>query len=220
MTTFRVFDWNRAKSDFATLFTDFFSLVSGDWTTTVAGTGTATVGNEAGGILNMVNSGTDNHAISMQWAGGTGATKETFKFTAGKKLLFTVRASINDVVASDFFAGLIITDTDFEGGVTDGIYFRKLNGSSDLYLVVEKDSAETAVKLAVTLVNNTFVTLEFYYDGTDDKIKAFADGKPVGAAAITTAPNDEELALSVAIQNGAGAIKSAKIDFIGASQQR
>lgn len=222
MTTFRKFDWNRARSDFSTLFTDFHDYAAADWviTTTEAGAGSATeaVGNLAGGVLVVTNDAADDDNDFFQWAGGKGAVAETFKFVSGKKLQFAFRGKLSDATQSDFFAGLYITDTDPVGGLTDGIYFRKLDGSTTLYLVAEKDSVETTLAVA-TLADDTYVMLEFYYDG-GDRISAFVDGSRVGSIAVTTAPDDEELALSFGIQNGAAAAKVLSVDYIGASQER
>ena len=222
MTTFRKFDWNRARSDFSTLFTDFHDYVAADWviTTTEAGAGDATeaVGNLAGGVLVVTNDAADDDKDFFQWAGNKGAVAETFKFVSGKKLQFVFRGKLSDATQCDFFAGLYITDTDPVGGLSDGIYFRKLDGSTTLYLVAEKDSTETTLAVA-TLANDTYVVLEFYYDG-GDRISAYVSGSRVGSIAVTTAPDDEELALSFGIQNGEAAAKVLSVDYIGASQER
>lgn len=220
MTSYREFNWNRARSDFFTFFTDFLGHVAADWTITAVGAGTAAQVNTPGGALLLTNAAADNDRLALQWAGGTAGTKEQFKFVRGKKLQFAIRAQLSDVSASDFFAGLYITDTDPEGGLTDGIYFRKLNGSTQMTIVVEKDSVETVGNVAINLVNATDFTLEFYYDGSNDKLQVFANGVRAGSVSLAGAPDDEELSVSFALQNGAAVAKTATVDFIGASQQR
>lgn len=221
--TYRKFDWNRARSDFFTLFTDFLTYAAADWviTTIEAGAGSASeaVSAAAGGVLVVMNDDADDDRDCFQWAGGTGGALETFKYTVGKKLQFVFRGALSDATESDFMAGLYVTDTEPVGGVTDGIYFRKVDGSATVSLVVEKDSVETVVALG-TLADDTFFELEFYYDGSSDRIEAFLNGSRVGAAALTNAPDDEELAMSFAIQNGEAAAKVLSVDYIGASQQR
>ena len=110
--TYRNFDWNRARSDFTTLFTDFHNYAAGDWviTTTEAGAGDATeaVGNLAGGVLVVTNDAADDDKDFFQWAGGKGAVAETFKFVSEKKLQFAFRGKLSDATQSDFFAGLYI----------------------------------------------------------------------------------------------------------------
>lgn len=219
MSTYRKFDWNRARKDFATLFTDFFTYVTGEWTTTVVGTGTSALADAAGGVLVVTTSGADNDARWAQWAGNGGATKETFKFDPNKKLQFVGRFKLSDATDCDFFAGLYITDTDPVGGVTDGIYFRKLDGTNKLSFVVEKNSAETVLEVA-TLANDTYFDLEFYWAADGQKIDAFVNGTRVGGAVTTNAPDDEELALSFGVQAGSGNARALSVDYIGAQQQR
>lgn len=224
MSTYRKFDWNRARSDFATLFTDFFNYAAGDWviTTTEAGGGAATeaIGAQAGGVLVVTNDNFDNDGDNFQWAGGAGAVLETFKFVADKKLQFVARFKLSRV-DGDFFAGLYITDTDPVGGVSDGIYFRKLAAEAGLSLVVEKNATESTVVVIETLAVDTWYQVEFYYDGgSDDKVKAYVNGYGSGSVPVTNAPDDEELALSFAIQNGSANASVLSLDFIGASQQR
>lgn len=227
MSTYRKFDWNRARRDFFTLFTDFFDYAAGDWviTTTEAGAGSATevVADAAGGVLVITNDAADNDLDAFQWAGGKGSVAETFKFVEGKKLHFVARFKVLEVLQSDLMIGLYITDTDPIGGVTDGIYFRKVDGSAALSFVVEKNSTESVLATGVSLVANTFVDVEFYYAGGavgSSKIDAYVGGTRVGALALTNIPDDEELALSFVIQNGEAVANVLSIDYIGASQER
>ena len=224
MTTYRKFDWDRARKDFFTLFTDFFTYDTADWTltTTEAGSGNATeaVGNLAGGILVVTNDDADNDFDAFQWAGQSGATKECFKFTSGKSLQFVFRGKVSDADQCDLMAGLYITDTSPVAGVTDGIFFRKSDDATRLYLVIRKNDTETTVDTGYDLLDDTYFDCEFYYDGSHDKILAYVNGSPSGSGVLTNVPDDEELALSFAFQNGAAAAKVLSVDYIGASQQR
>lgn len=221
MSTFRKFDWNAARSDFSTLFTDFHTYLTADWviTTTEAGAGSATEVLGAGGKLVITNDAADNDLDAFQWAGGTGAVAETFKFTVGKKLQFVTRFKLLEVLQADLMIGLYITDTDPVGGVSDGIYFRKVDGSAVLSLVAEKNATESTVAVA-TLVADTEITAEFYYDGSNAKIMAYIDGVLAGSVPLTNAPDDEEIALSFVVQNGEAVANVLTLDFIGATQQR
>lgn len=224
MTTYRAFDWNRARSDFFTVFTDFFTYLASDWviTTTEGGSGSATealAADGVGGRLVVTNDDANDDKDFFQWAGGSGSVAEIFKFTVGKRLQFVFKGQLSDASASDFFAGLYVTDTDPVGGIVDGIYFRKLAGVNTLQLVAEKDSVESTVDIA-ELSNGTEFTLEFYYDGGNDRIEGFFNGSRIGSVPLTNAPDDEELALSFGIQNGGAAAKVLTVDYIGASQQR
>ena len=106
------------------------------------------------------------------------------------------------------------------GGVSDGIYFRKLAAETGLSLVVGKNSSESTVEVIETLVADTWYVIEFYYDGSDDKIKAYVDRTGAGSVPLTNAPDDEDLALSFGFQNGSANASTLTLDFIGAQQER
>lgn len=217
MTTYRKFDLERDRFAFATDFDDFFKYAAGDWTLTTveAGAGSATeaLGAGVGGQLVVTTDAADNDNDFYQRA------TESFKFVSGKSLQFVHRFKLSRV-DGDFMAGLYITDTDPIGGVSDGIYFRKLAAEAGISLVCEKDAAESAVVVLPTVVADTWYTLELYYDGSDDKIKAYVNGIGSGSVPLTNAPNDEDLALSFGVQNGSANAQVYTVDFVGAQQQR
>jgi hypothetical protein len=217
MTTYRKFFQDRDRFAFATDFDDFHKYAAGDWTLTTveAGAGSATeaLGAGVGGLLVVTTDAADNDNDFYQRA------TESFKFVSGKALQFVMRFKLSRV-DGDFMAGLHITDTDPIGGVSDGIYFRKLAAEAGLSLVVEKDAAESAVVSITTLAADTWYIVEFYYDGSDDKIKAYVNGIGAGSVPLTNAPNDEDLALSFGVQNGSANAQILTVDFVGAQQER
>jgi hypothetical protein len=217
MTTYRKFFQDRDINAFATDFDDFFKYAAGDWTLTTveAGAGSATeaLTPGVGGQLLITTDAADNDNDFYQRA------NEAFKFVSGKSLQFTMRFKLSRV-DGDFMAGLHITDTDPIGGVSDGIFFRKLAAEAGLSLVVEKNAAESTVEVIDTLVADTWYIVEFYYDGSDDKIKAYVDRTGAGSVPLTNAPDDEDLALSFGVQNGSANAQTLTVDFIGAQEER
>ena len=123
---------------------DFDKYTASDWviTTTEAGSGAATeaLGDGDGGLLVVTNDDADDDSDEFQWAGGSGGVIESFKYEAAKGLYFKTRFKVNDATQSDFAVGLVITDTTVIDGTTDGIFFRKADGSTSMELVIEKDS--------------------------------------------------------------------------------
>ena len=75
--------------------------------------------------FSTIENATDNDSDEFQWAGGSGGVIESFKYEAAKGLYFKTRFKVSDATQSDFAVGLIITDTAFIDGTTDGIFFRK-----------------------------------------------------------------------------------------------
>jgi hypothetical protein len=201
-----------------TWFDDFDDYVAGQWTITETGSGTRAVGDLDGGVLVITNAASDNDHNYLQWSGDTsGATRETWTFTAGKKSWFKARLKISDATESDMFMGLYVTDTDPVGALSDGVYFNKADGSAVCNLVVANSSTATTTA-AATLVSDTYVTLGFAYDGID-KIEIFVNDNRVANSVTTNLPTTE-LALSFAIQNGSIGAKSMSIDYILVSKER
>ena len=202
---------------------DFDKYTASDWviTTTEGGSGNASeaLGDGDGGLLVVTNDDADNDSDEFQWAGGSGGVIESFKYEAAKGLYFKTRFKVNDATQSDFAVGLVITDTTVIDGTTDGIFFRKADGATSIELVIEKDSTETTVSCG-DAADDTFMTLGFYYDPRIRKFSVYKDNVKVGTAVNTNAPDDEELAVSFAIQNGAAAAKIMTLDYISAGKER
>lgn len=224
MSKFRNFERSSSPLAMMSLFTDFNNYAAADWviTTVEAGAGSATeaLANAAGGVLVVTNDAADNDYDAFQWAGGSGAVVESFKYASTKKLQFSARFKVSDADQTDLMIGLYITDTDPIGGVSDGIYFRVADGDASLTFVVEKNATETVVDTDVDLSDDTYVTVEFYYDGGGQRIMAFVNGAHACSAPLTNVPDDEELALSFAVQNGEAVAKVLSLDYIGAMLAR
>jgi hypothetical protein len=185
------------------------------YTTTLVevGAGETTVALKAGadnGALVITADANDNDGANVQALG------EAFKLASGFPLYFGVKFRVSEATQSDFLLGLAITTTDALGGVTDGIYFRKVDASTTCNLVLEKDSAETEAA-ALTIAAATDYVLEFYFDGTN--VDFYVNGVLGTRPAITNLPDNEYLSPVMHFLNGAaGAGKNLEIDWIKAIQ--
>ena len=200
-----------------TYFNDFTEYVAGDWTitTTEAGSGDATealASTSAGGLLLITNDDADNDLDFLQ------LKTEAFKFVAGKKTFFKSRFAVSDATQSDFVMGLQITDTT-PLAVSDGVYFMKDDGDASLDFHVEKDGSDTTASAIATVSDATMLVAGFYYDGKS-AIEYYVDDVKLGTSVTTNLPDDEELAVSFGIQNGAAAAKTMTVDYIFVSQER
>ena len=197
-------------------FNDFHTYVAGDWTitTTEAGSGNASeaLTNVQGGCLLITNDDADNDADFFNSA------VESFKFASGKKTFFKSRLKVSDATQSDFVMGLQITDTT-PLAVSDGVYFMKDDGDASLDFHVEKNGSDTTASAIATVADDTFLIVGFYYDGKS-AIEYYVDDVKLGTSVTTNLPDDEELAISFGIQNGAAAAKTMTVDYIFASQER
>lgn len=191
---------------------DFPHLNTDDWTITDTGTPAYAITDAVGGVLTVTNSAADNDGVFAQLPG------ESFILAANKPAWFSTRIALDDVVESDWIAGLYVTDTDPITAITDGVYFIKADGAATVDFVSVVGSAATTLSDVATLVNDTFVTFEFYWDGTE-YIHAWVDGAPVGRVAAATRPTGE-MSLSWVIQNGEAVAKVLSMDWIGAELVR
>lgn len=196
---------------------DFHNYDASWWTVTEDG-GTNAVQDEVGGVLDLVNAGADDNSTFLQWQGEeSGSTIETFKITTSERCWFKARFAVSDATQSDFVIGLQITDTT-PLAVSDGIFFQKDDGDTNLDFHVEKDSTSTDETGIHTMEDDTFVTAGFYYDKKNFHVYV-NDGK-VATVADDNLPNDEELTISFGVQNGEAAAKTFSVDYILAAQDR
>lgn len=197
-------------------FNDFHTYTVGDWTitTTEAGAGSATeaLTDSQGGALLITNDAADNDNDFFQ------LVKESFKFVAGKKTIFKMRFKTNDATETDIVLGLQITDTS-PLAVSDGVYFQKDDGDTNIDFHVTKNSTSTSATAIATLANDTFVTLAFCYDGLS-AVHYYVNDVRIGQLATTNLVDDEELTVSFGIQNGAAAAKTMTVDYVFAAQER
>lgn len=222
MTTYRIFDQNRASRDFATQFEDFHRYLAADWLVTAVGAGTAALGNNIGGSLVLTNAAADDNSIFLQFKGSDAAVKTQWAYTTGKKLQFTHRVQINEVLQSDYIAGLHSVDTDpIATAPANGFYFRKDDATARLWFCASKAGVETKLDTQTDMVAATNYDLEFYYDGSHSTIAAYINQVKVGSLPVAAGPaSGTLLALSFGLQNGEAVAKNATVDFIGAQVQR
>lgn len=184
------------------------------WTTTLVegGAGETTVAytDVSGGALLISADAADNDGANLQRKG------EAFGFAATNYVTyFGCRIKISEATQSDILVGLCITDTDLLGGMTDGVYFRKVDASTAMSFVTEKDSTETEATTVLTVAADTYYILEFYWDGTS--IEAFVDGVSV-ATHTTDIPDDELLTPSIHFLAGTTGGMTATVDWVRAIQ--
>jgi hypothetical protein len=197
---------------------DFDYFAAANWTITETQAGaTQALTDGDGGILLLTNTAADNDLISMQKVG------ESFLLEAGKKLFFRARFRVSDATQSDLLMGLIVADTTpFDA--TDGIYFQKDDGDTQLDVYCRKDATtgSTSALNIATVANDTYMTVEFFYDGeTSGRLYYGVNGSVLGYLdASSTYLPDTELTVSFAIQNGEAVAKTMSVDYIFVAKER
>lgn len=145
---------------------DWSLNVTGTYTITLDG-GTAALTAGDGGLGLLTTAASSNDYVSLQrpiaaWVVPQGAT-------AGKKMFYGVRLQLGDVTNSAFIAGLCnVTTTPFTSGdITDGIWFSKASGGTQLVINVAEGGTVTSFNVNTAtydLVNATNIDLAFYVD--------------------------------------------------------
>lgn len=182
-----------------------------DWTVTRveagAGESTFAIVDGVGGIARITTDANEDDGINAQAIG------ESWELTADQDLYFgAFGVQMSNATESDLFLGLAITDTDILGGVTDRIGFQKLDGSTDLKFLLEKDNTETLSAALHTVVAATAIDLEFYWNGST--IEVFINGALVATPAVTNLPNDEALRISWQFLAGSAVVRTCDIDLL------
>lgn len=211
-----------------TYFDDFDTFTAAQWTitTTEAGGGSATeaLTDADGGVLLITNDAADNDLDFFQKVG------ESFLPTSGKRLAGKFRFKTSDATQSELYFGLMVTDTDpfsstVGDGVTDGIFFMKEDGSTDVGFYVQKDATTGQLTSAAvtTLASDTWTELGFAFDGKR-YITLWKDGVQLATVDLTTTLAtylpDTELTISFGLKNGEAVAKTLSIDYIFVAQER
>ena len=200
-------------------FNDFMNYVASDWTITSTDGGgdsgeVIQITSGAGGQLIITTNDADNDSEELQLKG------ESFLINGNKRAFFSCRFKLSDATESDALIGLAITDTTAIDGVSDGIFFTKDDGDTNLDFVVEKDSTETETAAVATVADDTFITASFFVDPNASQVfYAINNAEPVGVV-NTNLPNNEELTVTLAIQAGAAAAKSLVVDYVNVLVER
>jgi hypothetical protein len=160
----------------------------------------------------ITNTAADDDLVALQKVG------ESYRFASGKALFFEARLKVSDATQSDVVIGLQITDaTPLD--VSDGVFFIKADGSTSVSLLVEKNGTATTTSSVATMANDTFISLGFYYDGASS-IQYFVNGVVKGTSVTTNLPDDEDMTVSIALQNGEAVAKTMTVDYVFVAKER
>jgi len=202
-----------APTKFHTYYEDFDYYVAANWTVTETQAGaTQALTDGDGGLLLITNTAADDDLVSLQKVG------ESYRFASGKELFFEARLKVSDATQSDVVIGLQITDTT-PLDVSDGVFFIKADGSTSVSLLVEKDNTATTTSSVATMANDTFISLGFYYDGASS-IQYSVNGVVKGTSVTTNLPDDEDMTVSIALQNGEAVAKTMTVDYVFVAKER
>ena len=187
-----------------------------EFVTTLVNASTCVPTDAAGGAMLITTAGADNDGVKLQLGSTAG---ESVGFAGQYPTYFGVSFQASVVTQADCLFGVCVTDTACLDAVTDGMYFRNVDGSALLYFVTEKDSVESQTAVA-TLVAGAQITAEWYFDGTT--VYAYINGAEVCSVAATDAtfPNDELMRLTMEFLTGDAAAITCTINWVRLIQIR
>jgi len=191
----------------------------------------AVIGGEAAGagygILSIATDTAENDCSVLQHVG------ETWKYVVGKRLWCFARLSISDPADDEAFFGLAsvaaeAVDTMAEVlALDDGIYFEKNESNEEWDFHTRKSDVSTESTLCTSTFSAGIMRiLGFAVDATG-KVTAY-EGTTMNdltevatvAAGTATIPDDVELCLTFAVEAGAAAANTMKVDWVFVAQER
>lgn len=194
------------------------------WRTNVDGSSdTITLDNsQTGGIMNILHGTSDNEETHMT------ALNHGFAFDASspRKIWWECRIKTSDISGTGFFIGLASAggaeETD-GNDLEDSCGFYVVDGAASevLTLLTSKGDAETATSLSHTVVDATYMTLSYHFNGTS--IEAYVNGtlKATISSGTTGFPNDGTIvfpAIHAAAREGAA--NTISVDYIRCCMER
>ena len=209
-------------------------IVTGDlWTTVLTDTGTAAVGDAAGGIASLVPSdGTvaDNDEAYLK------TTNELFKFAADKPAIFEVRAQYTEANTDDANVAFGFMDAVAANAILDngagpaasysGAVFFKVDGGTTWNCETSIAGAQTTTALTAaqggTAGGASYKTFRITFDpysSTAAKVNFFIDGVLMASHDFTYTSATEMCAFA-GVKNGGTNLETLNVDYIAAYELR
>lgn len=176
---------------------DFLSYTAADWAVTeIDAAGTQALTDVAGGGLLLTCANTEDDSVEMQKVG------EAYQLVAGKPLWFESMLQVSEATEIDFIIGLCITDTTAIPGVSDGVYFLKVDAATAITYHCEKDGNDTTGNAGVAIVAATDTRFGIKFDGKGT-VEYWIDGHRVAHSGVYI-PDDELLTVTCGVSAGDG----------------
>jgi len=210
--TFRMID----PAIMQTMFDDFMFYQAALYTITANDSGAVTNPAAAGGTVLLTTGTTSTDLVVMQNA------VCPFVLTAGQKMWFRVAFKASDVLLSRLQFGMVNAVT--TQAPTDGIWINKTSSATPVWTLNYADVADsvtstTILTLPAALVNATYVTMGFVFNGVDT-VAVYLNDQYFTQIVIGTKLTGVLLAPAVSISAGASAAKTMTVDHLLGAVER
>lgn len=160
------------------------AATTGDWVLTQATTGTGAISTAAPGVLEI-----DSNSTTATQGANAQRVKSIFLPASGKSIWYECSFKIVDTYdKAEIFVGLSDVETAIlasSANASDNhIGWQCVTDDGVLLFTSEKAGTGTT-SAAVTIAEDTYVKLGFYYDGTADTVQQYVNGVAVGSAHVT-----------------------------------
>jgi len=191
------------------------------WRTNVDGSSdTITLDNAyTGGVMEILHGTSDNEETHMT------AINAGFAFDASspRKLWLTCRIQTSDISGTGFFIGLASAAGSEETDGNDledscGFYVVDGAASTDLTLLTSVGDSETSTSLSTAVADDTWMTLSWYFNGSE--VAAYVNGTKKATTALNL-PTDGTIvfpAIHAAAREGAA--NTIRVDYIRICMER
>ena len=214
-----------------TLFDDFTHYVDAQqWTAVLTDSGTAAVGDAAGGVLALTASDAtvaDNDEAYLH------STNELFLFAADRPIYFETRIQFTEAATDD--ANLLIglmdgiaadaLQDDGAGPKTSysGAVFYKVDGETVWNCESSIGGSQTTTATVKTAGQSAYQTLRIEFQpvtSTVGEVRFFIDNELVGKHSGFTFTSGTEMQVVLGVKNGSENNESLNIDYVGCTQLR
>lgn len=208
-------------AQYATFYDDFFDY-NNAWTAglrgwknaSIANPDTLTVSDSQNGVLTIKTAAAENDGANL-----INARKWVLPDTT-RPFYYETRIKVSEYIQSDIIVGLATPDSTMFGGVTDGIYFIKVDGDSLIKCMTRKNtSAADTTATTIEFVNNTWIRLGISMSGKT--ITYWINGKAVAKhSTIANIAIDEVMTPVWELLAGSSGSKYLYIDYVKTKQKR
>jgi hypothetical protein len=198
---------------------DFDAYVAADWTVTNTGAATQALAAGDGGLLLFTNSAAGADIAQIERKVAAFRTVGKVASAPGVPQYFGCKLKVDSAANGDFLVGLVKpTANAFTTGITDGIWFQKIAGAAIDFKIVSSGAGTTTVAGIANAADNTFISLEWCYDG--NVIWYGVNGAILGSVADTNVPAAVDTGPAFALRNNTAVARTLTLDHFSAGKYR